>query len=83
MYRRMDDLAALAKELHADMIFGMGGGKALDTAKGAAEKAGLPVFTFSSIVIFCFLSALYNKMADVLFICHFIASLFSCLMLIF
>lgn len=35
------------------MIFGMGGGKALDTAKGTAEKAGLPVFTFPTIASTC------------------------------
>lgn len=46
-------LAAFAKEQRADMIFGMGGGKALDTAKGAAEKAGLPVFTFPTIASTC------------------------------
>ena len=52
-YTRMDELAALARELGADMIFGMGGGKALDTAKGAARKADLPVFTFPTIAATC------------------------------
>ncbi len=52
-YARMDELAALAKALDADMIFGMGGGKALDTAKGVGEKAGLPVFTFPTIAATC------------------------------
>ena len=42
-YARMEELAEHAKKCGADMIFGMGGGKALDTAKGTAEKAGLPV----------------------------------------
>lgn len=46
-------LAALAKETDAQMIFGMGGGKALDTAKGAAYEAGLPVFTFPTIAATC------------------------------
>lgn len=45
--------AARAKELGVDMIFGMGGGKALDTAKGAADIAGLPVFTFPTIASTC------------------------------
>lgn len=45
-YARMEELAEHAKKCGADMIFGMGSGKALDTAKGTAEKAGLPVFTF-------------------------------------
>lgn len=52
-YARMDELAALAKKLDVDMIFGMGGGKALDTAKGTAQKAGLPVFTFPTIAATC------------------------------
>lgn len=52
-YVRMEELAAHAKKCGADMIFGMGGGKALDTAKGTAEKAGLPVFTFPTIAATC------------------------------
>ena len=52
-YVRMEELAAYAKHCGADMIFGMGGGKALDTAKGTAEKAGLPVFTFPTIAATC------------------------------
>lgn len=46
-------LAEYAKEINADMIFGMGGGKALDTAKGAAYETGLPVFTFPTIAATC------------------------------
>ena len=42
-----------ARECEADMIFGMGGGKALDTAKGAADQTGLPVFTFPTIAATC------------------------------
>lgn len=52
-YARMEELAEHAKKCDADMIFGMGGGKALDTAKGTAEKAGLPVFTFPTIAATC------------------------------
>ena len=52
-YKTIDRWADRAKELGADMIFGMGGGKALDTAKGAAERAGLPVFTFPTIAATC------------------------------
>lgn len=49
----MDRWAKYARELGADLIFGMGGGKALDTAKGAAFQAGLPVFTFPTIAATC------------------------------
>lgn len=49
----MSRWAAYARECGADMIFGMGGGKALDTAKGAADQAGLPVFTFPTIAATC------------------------------
>jgi len=45
--------ADYAKSLRVDMIFGMGGGKALDTAKGAGEAAGLPVFTFPTSASTC------------------------------
>ncbi len=52
-YEAMEHLADHAKVVQADMIFGMGGGKALDTAKGAAAKAELPVFTFPTIAATC------------------------------
>ena len=52
-YQAMDLLASHAKAVQADMIFGMGGGKALDTAKGAAARAELPVFTFPTIAATC------------------------------
>lgn len=45
--------ASHAKAVGADMIFGMGGGRALDTAKGAASEAGLPLFTFPTIAATC------------------------------
>ena len=49
----MKQWADYAAACGADMIFGMGGGKALDTAKGAADLAGLPVFTFPTIAATC------------------------------
>lgn len=52
-YGQIHRLSSLAKELDADMIFGMGGGKALDTAKGAAYEAELAVFTFPTIAATC------------------------------
>lgn len=63
-YFYIDKLAKIAKDLNVDMIFGMGGGKALDTAKGAANKLGIPVFTFPTIASTCAattaLSVVYN-----------------------
>lgn len=52
-FERIHELAELAQKLKADMIFGMGGGRALDTAKGAAWEAKLPVFTFPTIAATC------------------------------
>lgn len=52
-YENIRKWSAYALECKADMIFGMGGGKALDTAKGAAEMAGLPVYTFPTIAATC------------------------------
>lgn len=46
-------LAEYGKSLNVDMIFGMGGGKALDTAKGVANVLELPVFTFPTIAATC------------------------------
>lgn len=50
---QIDRWAGYAQALGVDMIFGMGGGKALDTAKGAAFGAGLPVFTFPTVAATC------------------------------
>ncbi|MCI8464783.1 MAG: iron-containing alcohol dehydrogenase family protein [Lachnospiraceae bacterium] len=52
-YEAIHRLAKQAREVQADMIFGMGGGKALDVAKGAAFEAGIPVFTFPTIAATC------------------------------
>lgn len=51
--KMIETWADYAKECKADMIFGVGGGKALDTAKGAADRAELPVFTFPTIAATC------------------------------
>lgn len=67
-YERIHNLANIAKEKKVDMIFGMGGGKALDTAKGAGFEAGLPVFTFPTIASTCAattaLSVVYKENGD-------------------
>ena len=67
-YGRMKELVKLAQKLNVDMIFGMGGGKALDTAKGAAYEAKLPIFTFPTIASTCAattaLSVVYKENGD-------------------
>lgn len=64
-YERIRELSALYKERQVDMVFGMGGGKAMDTAKGVAYELGVPVFTFPTIPSNCAamaaLSVVYKK----------------------
>lgn len=52
-YTAIKRLVQYGKSLKVDMIFGMGGGKALDTAKGVANELGLPIFTFPTIAATC------------------------------
>ncbi len=46
-------LAAKAKEMNADLVLCVGGGKAMDTGKLAAELAGLPIITIPTIAATC------------------------------
>ena len=50
-YENVDMLLASAQQ--ADMIFAVGGGKALDTCKCLGERTGLPVFAFPTIASTC------------------------------
>lgn len=49
----IDLVAQNAQELKADFIVGVGGGKALDTAKAGASQAGIPVFCVPTIASTC------------------------------
>lgn len=63
--RRAEELAQLAKEMNVQIVAGMGGGKAIDTAKACGFLAHLPVATFPTIASTCAavskLSILYRE----------------------
>ena len=46
-------LAAIASEVQADVIIGVGGGKALDTVKAVGAQLGLPFITVPTIAATC------------------------------
>ncbi|GAB6137524.1 iron-containing alcohol dehydrogenase family protein [Halanaerobaculum tunisiense] len=56
------------KRTQTDIIIGVGGGKALDTAKGVAEESGLPIITVPTIAATCAattpISIVYNTSGD-------------------
>ena len=52
-YENVAALQAREEVQQADMIFAVGGGKALDTCKTLADKLGKPVFTFPTIASNC------------------------------
>ncbi len=58
-------LAEKAKAVNAQVIAGMGGGRAIDTAKACAHFAGLPVITLPTIAATCAavtaLSVMYHE----------------------
>lgn len=52
-YENVEKLMATSEVKNADMIFAVGGGKAIDTCKCLGDKTGLPVFTFPTIASNC------------------------------
>lgn len=44
-YAKIGSVLSKVEELEADLVIGSGGGKAADTAKAVADKAGVPVIT--------------------------------------
>lgn len=46
-------LAEIARQLQAEVIIGVGGGKSLDTCKAAAAQLGLPIVTIPTIAATC------------------------------
>lgn len=50
---QIDRLSRLRSTQTADMLFAVGGGKVLDTAKAVGERLGKPVFTFPTIASNC------------------------------
>ena len=61
-FSNVEKIQKLVEELNVDMIFGMGGGKALDTAKAAGYQTGKPVFTFPTIAATCAASTALSVM---------------------
>lgn len=52
-YEHVDMLTALDAVRNADMIFAVGGGRAVDTCKAVAERLNKPLFTFPTIASNC------------------------------
>jgi len=52
-YNNMENIKSVAEEKDFNLIIGVGGGKAIDTAKGAAEKLGIPNITIPTIASTC------------------------------
>lgn len=67
-YHNMEEIKNTAQENDFNLIISVGGGKAIDTAKGAAEKIGIPNITIPTIASTCAattaLSVVYTEKGD-------------------
>jgi len=76
-YENIDTLLNEAERNRSNLIIGVGGGKAIDTAKGLAEKLQIPIITIPTIASTCAattaLSVIYKpngEFAEILHMAH-------------